>query len=432
MESKKYNIITINIIMSKRQAYRKPPQEDVACCPCIKLKVNDIDGIEKEAQERISYDNKNIDPERTELNLFAYGLDAKKKPIFKGEKYETSLKERILSLIERAGARIRTDNDKTLEGKVKKKKHSQESVLAIGIVFQLSHELAMRLLKEDNLLDVDGRLKKDVKLTEEHKIYKYFRDTYLFAYNKWGKRIVGAYVHFDEYTPHMHLFVVPLLTKMRKYAKKEVVDEHGNPKKRVSLCAKTLFSRSKIKQLWKDYASAMDKYGASAAKGLGKKGDYDEKASMEAVTERKTEMEENIEEKSKLLEKMNSVIAPFLEFYDNIIADLQMIIDKNYGEGKAYVVDYEIEEDKQNVTDPYGRPSEYIFRKYLIHLLTNQQKHTLVVEQNDYYKSLNDNVKKDISKLFLGHVANAQIAKQAHIVKTRVNKYSPGVNSFHV
>lgn len=409
--------------MSKRQAYKKPPQKDVACCPCIKIKMNDIDGIEKEAQERISYDYKNIDSERTELNLFVHGLDKNGNPVITCKKFKVPLKERILSLIEESGATIRTDNDNTLEAKVKNKKHSQESVLAIGIIFQLSHELAMKLLKEDDLLDADGRLKKDVKLTEKHKTYQCFRDSYLFAYKKWKNRIVGAYIHMDEYTPHMHLFVVPLLTKKRKYAKQVLLDEKGNPIKRVSLCAKTLFSPSRIRQQWKDYASAMDKYGATAAKGLGKKGDYDEKASMEAVAKRRIEMEEEIEEKSTLFEKMNSVIAPFLEFYDGIITALQKIFDRNYGEGNVKVLDYDIEEDKRKVTDPYGRVSEYSFRRYLIHLLANHQKDTLVVEQDDYYKSLHNNVKKDISKLFFDHVTNAQNAKQAHVVKTRVNKY---------
>ena len=38
--------------MSKRALYKKEPQKDVACTPCIKVKLNDIDGLDKENQDR--------------------------------------------------------------------------------------------------------------------------------------------------------------------------------------------------------------------------------------------------------------------------------------------------------------------------------------------------------------------------------------------
>lgn len=127
----------------------------MACCPCIRLKMGDIDGVEREAQERVSYDNKNIDPERSDLNLYIHGLDEDEKPIINNTKYSTPLKERIMKRVNFYGIKIRKDRGEGMvdEQKVEKGHNTKESVVAEGIIFQLSHELAMKLLKEDGMLD---------------------------------------------------------------------------------------------------------------------------------------------------------------------------------------------------------------------------------------------------------------------------------------
>ena len=113
-------------------------------------------------------------------------------------------------------------------------------------------------------------------------------DTYRFACERFdADNIVGAYIHLDEYTPHMHLFVVPVTMKESRYAGKVRLDEHGKPIMKGVLDAKNIFSPTTIKQLWADYAMYIEKYGVTRAEGKVAKGLYTETATMDAVIEQK-------------------------------------------------------------------------------------------------------------------------------------------------
>lgn len=273
--------------MSRRKKYTKIPQLDVACNECKKIKSENVDLYEEEAQERISYDTKNIDETLSYLNRFVHGLDDNDEPIIDDNKYEDSLKDRILNRINEAGAKVIFDKKEVKRAKTKKDYYTdrghntRESVIAEGIIFQFSHELAMKMLDEDGMLDEDSRIKKGSTIPKDGKIQKWIADTYKFACGKWGKEnVVGAYFHLDEYTPHLHVFVVPLEMRDCVYAHEPVLDENGQVKRKGVLNAKKLFSPQTIKELWKEYAEAMKGYGATAAKGIIPKAQYDNVASL--------------------------------------------------------------------------------------------------------------------------------------------------------
>ena len=255
--------------MAKRELYKKEVQYDVACTPVKKLKRGDIGRLECEAQDRISYSEKNIDGLRSHLNLFVHGLDDSGAVMISDKKFSVSLEDRISERINGAGARVRKDIQR-LQPKgsyIPQGKNSKESVVAIGIVMQISHERMTEIMDEDGLLDGTGRLKNDIEISRNSKTFRFFEDAYRFACEKWGREnIVGGYIHFDEYTPHMHLFIVPIVFKPRAYRGIVKTDDDGKPSLKVSLCAKDLFNRSTLKQLWKDFAEAMAPYGVSAAK----------------------------------------------------------------------------------------------------------------------------------------------------------------------
>lgn len=299
--------------MSNRSRYRKTPQEDVACNPCIKAKLRDLDGLEKEAEERISYDNKNIDSDRSKLNLRIHGLNKDGEPEIRHDKYKKSLKERILMRIQEVGAVIRNDNASKKDptrGFVPKGKNTKESVVAEGIELQLSHYLAMKLLKDDGLLDAAERIRKDAELKPEHLTYQYFADAYKFICTKFGKdNVVGAYIHLDEYTPHMHVFVVPITMRVRKYRGETVYKKDGTEKVIGSLNAKGMFGPKSLKKLWTEHAKEMEKYGATAAKGLVPKGEYDSVASIEGMkrTSLRSEFEELLKYGLKTIGKFDQV-----------------------------------------------------------------------------------------------------------------------------
>ena len=446
----------------KRKMYRKMPQEDVACCPCIKVKYDDVVGLEKEAQDRISYDHKNIDSERTHLNLYIKGLDKDGNPIIETSKYQESLLERILNRIKGAGAKIRHDhnNGKSFEPEkqfIERGYNTKESVIAEGIEFQLSHKQAMRLLADDDLLEKNGKIKKIERVPADSKTLDFFRETYLFACQKWGpENIVGAYIHFDEYTPHLHLFVVPLALKKVKYAGKYLTDEKGEPVMKARLDAKSIFSKDEIKQLWPEYAEAMKEFGATAAKGLAPKGTYDKVASLEALAaELEQDIQEKQAEKDRLEMETKSMIEQEEQLQDSIAQVRQQkeraIKDKNNAEYEAKqanlvidlaksirstliaglndickqqkhtweeVVDFDIREEIRKGKDQYLMETNYKYLTYIIYLRSSKgDEKSITVNQDDYYKS-NDSLVKAFSLFFF---RNKKQAKVAAIVSPRNN-----------
>ncbi len=153
----------------------------------------------------------------------------------------------------------------------------------------------MRLLEQDGLLDEDGRIRKNAELTPDMLTYQYFEDMYKFACVKYGENnVVGGYIHLDEYTPHMHIFVVPITMKERVYKGKKIVDKDGKPKMKGCLDAKNIFGRTTIKQLWQDFGERMKKYGAEKAKGIVPKGEYDKVASIEGMARTAARLDDEI------------------------------------------------------------------------------------------------------------------------------------------
>jgi len=420
--------------MDKKILYRKLPQLDVACANCIRVKINDIDGLERENQERISSDNKNIDPERRGQNLFIHGLDKDGKPIINGKKFTTSLKERILEKIKNYGVKIRQDrNDVNNKEAGNKKIITKESVVAEGIIFQLSHDLTMKLLAEDNMLDAEGKIIKGKQLAKNSKTYQLFVDTYLFACQKYGAfRIVGAYIHLDEYTPHMHLYIIPLWKRVKMYRKQEMKDENGKPIYWYTLNAKQLFSRESIKSLWQQYGKAMAKYGARPATGLVPKGEYDKQTSMEVVRARKeeeikrldSEVQQTTEElstKRKELAEITNNIDKFrrlekmlLPIYTSIKTGLQAVFDKVMGKEKARVVDFDVTPEENVTINQYGVKTNYTDWHYSVLYEMNDspnQRHQISAEKDDYYQS-KDPLVKEISNFFFNIQEPAELARK--------------------
>ena len=277
----------------------KAPQYNVACAECMKIHPSSsIAGLQKEAEERIAKESQNIDHERSFMNLTIHGLDVFGNPVVNHEKPEKSLEERIYGRINEVGAKVRFNKQET---SVERGHNSKESVICEGIIFQVSHERSMELLAEDGMLDENGQIRKDRELPVDGKVYSLFMDTYRFVCERFGAdNIVGAYIHLDEYTPHMHVFVVPVTMKESRYAGKVRLDEHGKPIMKGVLDAKNIFSPTTIKQLWADYAKCIEKYGVSKAEGKVPKGMYTEVATMDAVINQK---QSQIDELSELIVK---------------------------------------------------------------------------------------------------------------------------------
>ena len=67
--------------------------------------------------------------------------------------------------------------------------------------------------------------------TEDSYCYKFFKQTYNFLENKYGKdNIIGGYVHMDETTPHMHFAFIPTVWDNKKQKLKVSAKECLNKK----------------------------------------------------------------------------------------------------------------------------------------------------------------------------------------------------------
>ena len=188
-------------------------------------------------------------------------------------------------------------------------------------------KLVLRM--QDGMIDENGQIRKDREIPVGEQVYSLFMDTYRFACERFGAdNVVGAYIHLDEYTPHMHVFVVPVTMKESRYRGEVRKDEFGEPIMKGVLDAKNIFSPSTIKQLWPDYAEYIEKYGVSKAEGKVPKGMYTEVATMDAVIEQK---QSQIDELSEMIikgkddyeemEKRMSEASDVLDVLENLIGE---------------------------------------------------------------------------------------------------------------
>lgn len=267
----------------------KAPQYNTACIECMKIHPSsNISGLQREAEDRIAQNTRNIDHERSFMNLFIHGQDESGNPIVNHEKPDRSLEDRIYGRINDVGAKVRRDRQET---SVERGHNTKESVVCEGMILQVSHAWTMELLKQDDMLDENGQIRKDRQLPIDGKVYSMFMEMYRFVCDRFGaENIVGACIHLDEYTPHMHVFVVPITMKEKRYAGKALTDEDGNTIVRGVLDAKNIFSPTTIKQLWPDIAEHLKDYGVSKAEGRVPKSAYEDVATMDAVVRQRQEV----------------------------------------------------------------------------------------------------------------------------------------------
>ena len=279
----------------------KAPQYNTACIECMKIHPSsNISGLQREAEDRIAQNTRNIDHERSFMNLFIHGQDESGNPIVNHEKPDRSLEDRIYGRIKDVGAKVRRDR---LETSVERGHNTKESVVCEGMILQVSHAWTMELLRQDDMLDENGQIRKDRQLPIDGKVYSMFMEMYRFVCDRFGaENVVGACIHLDEYTPHMHVFVVPITMKEKRYAGKALTDEDGNTIVRGVLDAKNIFSPTTIKQLWPDIAEHLKDYGVSKAEGRVPKSAYTDVATMEAVVRQK---QEEIRQKNEEISKQD-------------------------------------------------------------------------------------------------------------------------------
>lgn len=174
-----------------------------------KIKTGGIRGIQNH-NERLkeSKTNPDINHEKTHLNKDLYGVDNDKT-------YYNRVKDRIKEL--------------QLPKAVRK-----DAVTMCGFVCTSDKEFFDKLPQAEQ--------------------DKFFKESYEFLKNRYGeKNVVASTVHYDEKTPHLHCYIVP-------------VTEDGR------LSAKDVFTRIELQNLQTDYPKYMNEKGFDLERGLGSDG----------------------------------------------------------------------------------------------------------------------------------------------------------------
>lgn len=83
---------------------------------------------------------------------------------------------------------------------------------------------------------------------------KFFKESYNFLKDRYGeKNVVASTVHYDEKTPHLHCYIVPVTNDGR-------------------LSAKDVFTRTELRKLQTDYPKYMNEKGFDLERGLSSDG----------------------------------------------------------------------------------------------------------------------------------------------------------------
>ena len=103
------------------------------------------------------------------------------------------------------------------------------------------------------------------KIIDSGKLDEWIADNIKWARDTFGgDNVVGAALHMDERTPHLHIAVVPIVTAERKKRAREATAKKRYRTKaanRPRLCADDIMERGKMSRYQDIYAEAMAKYG---------------------------------------------------------------------------------------------------------------------------------------------------------------------------
>lgn len=103
------------------------------------------------------------------------------------------------------------------------------------------------------------------RIIDSGKLDEWISDNIRWARDTFGSdNVVGAALHMDERTPHLHIAVVPIVTAERKKKAREATAKRRYRTKaanRPRLCADDIMERGKMSRYQDIYAEAMAKYG---------------------------------------------------------------------------------------------------------------------------------------------------------------------------
>ena len=146
-----------------------------------------------------------------------------------------------------------------------------EGVTNLGeaIQYRLDHAGLTRKIGKNQVLALNVLMSSDGdalrRLADEGKLNDWAESSIRWAIDTFGEaNVVGAHLHMDEQTPHLHVTVVPIVTTERKAKAKEskVTRRYRTkPKNKPRLCADDVMTRDNLTSFQDTYAKAMEQFG---------------------------------------------------------------------------------------------------------------------------------------------------------------------------
>lgn len=273
-----------------------------------KFKANDLGGLGIELTERKGTGN--YDKERTKFNFSFVPLE------------KSTLKEQVYSNINKNKIYYNdSKNVNLLNGAVVTS--GKEFFQTLGMNFKASgRKIEYGKNKGEDILIPDIKDEKDIP----EKVKTFFKDSYDFLEDLVGKEnIVYAEVHYDEDTPHMHFYFIPVVNEVKRkvfetdskgnLVKHEVTGKDGIKKllpiQKKDASGKNMFNTEKGKfvncdQFWKEkggkasYAKIQDDYN----KYINDKGYNLFRGNIGDNVYHKTKAQKEIEDMNNQIEEM--------------------------------------------------------------------------------------------------------------------------------
>lgn len=273
-----------------------------------KFKASDLGGLGIELTERKGTGN--YDKERTKFNYSFVPLE------------KSTLKEQVYSNINKNKIYYNDGkNVNLLNGAIVTS--GKEFFQTLGMNFKTSgRKIEYGKNKGDDILIPDIKDEKDIP----QKVKTFFKDSYDFLENLVGKEnIVYAEVHYDEDTPHMHFYFIPVVNEVKRKVfetnekgnliKHEVIGKDGSKKllpiQKKDENGKNMYTTEKGKfvncdQFWKEkggkasYAKIQDDYN----KYINDKGYNLFRGNIGDNVHHKTKAQKEIEDMNNQIEEM--------------------------------------------------------------------------------------------------------------------------------
>ncbi len=146
---------------------------------------------------------------------------------------------------------------------------AEVSGLGEAIQYRLDHAGLTRKIGKNQVLALNVLLTSDGealrRLDDEGRLEEWAQASIEWAKETFGEdNVVGAHLHMDEQTPHLHVTVVPIVTTERKKkAKESQAKKHyrTKPKNGPRLSADDIMTRDNLTSFQDTYAKAMERFG---------------------------------------------------------------------------------------------------------------------------------------------------------------------------